>query len=170
MPDQVPKAVVQERYERLIALQERISWEENLHVVGRPVEVLIANGEGKKDAETHRLSGRAEDSRLVHFEVPPGSELPRPGDVVSVTVTQAAPFHLLADSVDDAPLRIRRTRAGDAWDRAQAESCGVPASPASSVAGRVSLGLPTLRARGTEPLVAPGVGTMPIYDPTDAER
>jgi tRNA-2-methylthio-N6-dimethylallyladenosine synthase len=170
MPDQVPKAVVQERYERLIALQERISWEENLHVVGRPVEVLVANGEGKKDAETHRLSGRAEDSRLVHFEVPPGSELPRPGDVVSVTVTQAAPFHLLADSVDDAPLRIRRTRAGDAWDRAQAESCGVPASPAASLAGRVSLGLPTLRARGTEPLVAPGVGTMPIYDPTDAER
>src|SRR5688572_22367369 len=29
MPDQVPKAVVQERYERLIALQERISHEEN---------------------------------------------------------------------------------------------------------------------------------------------
>ncbi len=170
MADQVPKEVVQDRYERLTALQERISWEENQRLVGELVEVLVSNGEGKKDAETHRLSGRAEDSRLVHFEVPESSEIPRPGDVVSVTLTQAAPFHLIADSVDDAPLRIRRTRAGDAWDRAQAESCGVPADPGASAAGRVSLGLPTLRARGAEPLVSPGVGTMPIYDPTDAQR
>ena len=35
MDDQVPKAVVQERYERLTALQERISWEENQKLVGR---------------------------------------------------------------------------------------------------------------------------------------
>ena len=59
MPDQVPKAVVQERYERLAALQERISWEENQAVIGREVELLVANGEGRKDADTHRLSGRA---------------------------------------------------------------------------------------------------------------
>jgi tRNA-2-methylthio-N6-dimethylallyladenosine synthase len=170
MEQQVPKEVVQERYERLTALQERISWDENQKLVGRPVEVLVSTGEGKKDAETHRLSGRAEDSRLVHFEVPAGSESPRPGDIVSVKITQAAPFHLLADSLDDAPLVIRRTRAGDAWDRAQAESCAVPSDSGTSQAGRVSLGLPTLRARGTAPLVAPGVGTMPIYDPSDAQR
>ncbi|HEU4466707.1 MAG TPA: MiaB/RimO family radical SAM methylthiotransferase, partial [Agromyces sp.] len=171
MEDQVPKEVVQERYDRLIALQERISWEENQALVGRPVEVLVSTGEGKKDAETHRLSGRAEDSRLVHFEVPEGSELPRPGDVVSVTITQAAPFHLLADSPDGAPLPIRRTRAGDAWDRAQAESCGVPAAPGAeaSATGRVSLGLPTLRI-ASEPLTSPGVGTVPIYDPSDGQR
>jgi tRNA-2-methylthio-N6-dimethylallyladenosine synthase len=170
MDDQVPKEVVQERYERLIALQERISWEENQRLIGQPVEVLVATGEGKKDAETHRMSGRAEDSRLVHFEVPEGSELPRPGDVVSVTITQAAPFHLIADSVDDGLLRIRRTRAGEAWDRAQAESCAVPGDTGASGAGRVSLGLPMLRVRDAEPLVSPGVGTMPIYDPTDAQR
>jgi tRNA-2-methylthio-N6-dimethylallyladenosine synthase len=35
MPDQVPKQVVQERYDRLIALQERISLEENRRQVGR---------------------------------------------------------------------------------------------------------------------------------------
>jgi len=171
MEEQVPKHVVQERYERLTALQERISWEENQRLVGRPVEVLVANGEGKKDAATHRLSGRAEDSRLVHFEVPAGSELPRPGDVVSVVITQAAPFHLLADSADGWPLQIRRTRAGDAWDRMQADSCGVPAAPgaAASAGGTVSLGLPSLRVSGA-PLTAPGVATMPIYDPADAQR
>ncbi len=148
MPDQVPKAVVQERYDRLVALQERISLEENQRQLGRELQVLVSTGEGKKDAETHRLTGRAEDNRLVHFEVPDGSPVPRPGDVVSVTVTHAAPFHLLADSVDGAPLRIRRTRAGDAWDRAQAESCGVPAPAAAGAPRAVSLGLPTLRPSG----------------------
>ena len=143
MADQVPKEVVQERYDRLIALQERISLEENEKQVGREVEVLVSVGEGKKDAETHRLTGRAEDNRLVHFELPSGSPVPRPGDVVTVTVTHAAPFHLLADSPDGSALRIRRTRAGDAWDRAQAESCGVPAP--SGGAQPVGLGIPTLR-------------------------
>ncbi|WP_345802123.1 tRNA (N6-isopentenyl adenosine(37)-C2)-methylthiotransferase MiaB [Microbacterium sp. AZCO] len=149
MPDQVPKAVVQERYERLIALQERISLEENQKQLGREAQVLVSMGEGKKDAETHRLTGRAEDNRLVHFEVPAGSVVPRPGDVVSVTVTHAAPFHLLADATDGEPLRIRRTRAGDAYERSLAESCAVPApSGDGSSAGQkrsVSLGLPTLR-------------------------
>jgi tRNA-2-methylthio-N6-dimethylallyladenosine synthase len=161
MADQVPKAVVQERYERLAALQDRISWEENQRVIGREVEVLVANGEGRKDADTHRLSGRAEDSRLVHFEVTGDSPVPRPGDVVTVVVTEAAPFHLIADS-DGRPLRVRRTRSGDAWDRAAAESCGVPVqSGATAAAGPrpVSLGLPTLR-----------VGTVPIYDLADGER
>jgi tRNA-2-methylthio-N6-dimethylallyladenosine synthase len=162
MPDQVPKEVVQERYERLMALQDAISEQENRTVVGREVEVLVATGEGRRDAKTHRLSGRAEDSRLVHFDVPAGSEQPRPGDVVSVRVTRAAPFYLIADSADGAPLRIRRTRAGDAWDRAQTESCGVPATTETG-APRVSLGLPVLRTRST-------TVTTPIYDALDGER
>ena len=177
LPDQIPKAIVQERYERLLALQDRISLEENRGVIGRQVNVLVATGEGKKDSETLRMSGRAEDSRLVHFDLPDGSDIPRPGDVVTVTVTQAAPFHLIADSLDGAPLVVRRTRAGDAWDRAQADSCGVPApatggagTSSSAAGGAVSLGLPTLRVGSREPLTSPGVGTMPIYHPDDAQR
>lgn len=144
MADQVPKEIVQERYERLAALQEHISWDENQRLIGRAVEVLVANGEGRKDADTHRLSGRAEDGRLIHFDVPVGSATPRPGDVVSVVVTQAAPFHLIADAPFGATLVVRRTRAGDAWDRAQAASCAVP-DASGAAPGRVSLGLPTLR-------------------------
>jgi tRNA-2-methylthio-N6-dimethylallyladenosine synthase len=176
MPDQVPREVVQERYERLVALQEHISLEENQKVVGRRVNLVVANGEGRKDVETRRLSGRAEDSRLVHFEVPVGSAHPRPGDVVSVTVTQAAPFHLIADT-DGEPLEVRRTRAGDAWDRSEAESCGIPA-PAGAAASAdgaprpVSLGLPTLRIGGpaTASAGTPAVSTVPIYSPTDDLR
>jgi tRNA-2-methylthio-N6-dimethylallyladenosine synthase len=166
MADQIPKAVVQERFERLTALQDRISAEENRRQVGRTVDVLVATDEGRKDASTHRLSGRAEDSRLVHFEVPTGRAVPRPGDVVSVRVTDAAPFYLLADAVDgpDAVYEVRRTRAGDAWDAAQAASCGVPSGgdvtrASSARPARVSLGLPTLR-----------VATTPIYSTTDDLR
>jgi tRNA-2-methylthio-N6-dimethylallyladenosine synthase len=162
MADQVPKAVVQERYERLMALQDRISWEQNLALVGTRVEVLVG-AEGSKDADTHRLSGRARDSRLVHFDVPAGSGVPRPGDVVTVTVSEAKPFYLIADSADGAPLDLRRTRAGDAWDRAEAASCEVPSHSApghdGAPSGRVSLGLPTLR-----------VATTPIYDLHDGQR
>lgn len=150
MADQVPKAVVQDRYERLIALQERISLEENERQIGRTVHVLVANGEGRKDEGSQRLSGRAEDSRLVHFEVPEGQPIPRPGDVVTVTVSRAAPFYIIADSSAESAYEVRRTRAGDAWDRAQAESCGAPAPAAlgaSSGAPRaVSLGIPVLRS------------------------
>jgi tRNA-2-methylthio-N6-dimethylallyladenosine synthase len=171
MEDQVPKAVVQERFERLMALQDRISWENNLELVGREVSVLVGS-EGSKDAATHRLSGRAEDSRLVHFELPPHSDVPRPGDVVTVTVTEAKPFYLIADSTDGSPLAIRRTRAGDAWDRAEAASCAIPTHSSPSVAegtGRVSLGLPTLRVLAPG-LTTPGVATTPIYDMHDGQR
>ena len=98
MPDQVPKHVVQERFDRLIAVQERVSWAENRAVEGREVEVLVAPGEGRKDGATSRMSGRARDNRLVHFAVPEGAGRPRPGDLVTVGVTYGAPHHLVADS------------------------------------------------------------------------
>src|SRR4029077_4378078 len=94
LPDQLPKAVVQERYERLIALQEEIAWQENLAQVGQTVELLVAAGEGRKDTATARMSGRARDGRLVHFA--PGDADVRPGDVVTTVVTGAAPHHLIA--------------------------------------------------------------------------
>ena len=148
MDQQVPKAVVQERFERLAALQDRISFEENQARIGSTVEVLVAASEGKKDGATHRLSGRAEDNRLVHFAIPEGSEAPRPGDVVTARITDAAAYFLIADPLPGSPFPIRRTRAGDAWDRRQAESCGVPAPASGGEAPRaVNLGLPSLRVR-----------------------
>jgi len=133
LDEQVPKAVVQERYERLVALQEEISWAENKKQVGRLVELLVAEGEGRKDERTHRLSGRARDNRLVHFV--PGDGAPRPGDLVEVEVTYAAPHHLVADG----PVRaVRRTRAGDAWAARQGAT-----DPASK---GVLLGMPSMGA------------------------
>ena len=121
---QLSKAVVQERYQRLIELQERISLEENTAQIGRTVELLVAVGEGRKDARTARMSGRARDGRLVHF-TPMGADI-RPGDIVTTTVTDAAPHHLIADGT---VLHHRLTRAGDAHaggQRPQGVGLGMP--------------------------------------------
>nr|WP_307857452.1 tRNA (N6-isopentenyl adenosine(37)-C2)-methylthiotransferase MiaB [Mycobacterium sp. SM1] len=133
LADQVPKAVVQERYNRLVALQEQIALEENRAQIGRTVELLVATGEGRKDARTARMSGRARDGRLVHF-TPDGQQV-RPGDIVTTVVTDAAPHHLIADS---GIRTCRRTRAGDGYAAGQrgAVGLGMPgigrsASPAS---------------------------------------
>ena len=138
LPDQVEPAVVQERYERLVAAVNQVSWEENQRQVGRRLELLVAEGEGRKDASTHRLSGRAPDNRLVHFaplDASGGRVDVRPGDLVEVEVTYAAPHHLVADG---AVVSSRRTRSGDAWEARTAApdnrvglglpSVGVPAS------------------------------------------
>jgi tRNA-2-methylthio-N6-dimethylallyladenosine synthase len=106
LPDQVPKAVVQERYDRLIALQDEISWAGNKELVGRPMEVLVSVGEGRKDAATGRVSGRARDGRLVHV-----AGAADPGDIVTTTVTYAAPHHLVADAGITSHRRWRGTDA-----------------------------------------------------------
>jgi tRNA-2-methylthio-N6-dimethylallyladenosine synthase len=142
MDGQVPRAVVQERYDRLVTLQEEISWDEHKKQNGAVVEVLVAEGEGRKDAATHRLSGRARDNRLVHF-VPDSGPPPRPGDIVTTRVTSAAPHYLRADEL---PLSLRRTRAGDAWAARQlAASSPAAAEPAGGPAP-VLLGMPAVRA------------------------
>ncbi|MDR0848567.1 MAG: tRNA (N6-isopentenyl adenosine(37)-C2)-methylthiotransferase MiaB [Propionibacteriaceae bacterium] len=155
MADQVPHQVVQERYERLVALQDEIAWEENKKLVGTEVEVMFATGEGRKDQATQRMSGRAQDNRLIHVAVgQQGSQdvvssgdngttqsattaenteavLPRPGDIATARITYAAPHHLLAD---EGYTNLIRTPGGDAWERENTAPQGV------------SLGMPIRRA------------------------
>src|SRR5437763_1428922 len=61
-PDQVPKEVVQERFDRLVALQERISLERNREYEGRVVEVLV-EGRGRKGG----VQGRTRTNKILHF-------------------------------------------------------------------------------------------------------
>ncbi len=140
LPDQLPKQVVQERYDRLVTLVNELAWEENKLQVGRTVELLVAAGEGRKDAETHRLTGRARDGRLVHFT--PGDAAIRPGDVVETVITYAAPHNLIAD---DPILSHRRTKAGD---RSEA---GIKPKTAG-----VTLGLPQFGAPAPLPAAVGG--------------
>ena len=110
---------------------------------------MVAEGEGRKNAATKRLSGRARDNRLVHFAadfsaVPEDSV--RPGDMVTVEITYAAPHHLVADS---AIQSVRRTRAGDAWERRTS------APPAASAVG---LGMPSVGVPAPLPPAANACG------------
>ena len=171
----VPVEVVKDRYRRLDELVRRITHEENVKQEGRVVELLVAEGEGRRDTATARVSGRAADNRLVHAALPAGlaagdyaAGAPRPGDMAIVRVTHGAPHNLIADSArcgevlstrervandalgagdrvwyDDGPalFRVRRTRAGDAWERRRSQAHTAPESDTAPV----SLGMPALR-------------------------
>jgi tRNA-2-methylthio-N6-dimethylallyladenosine synthase len=146
MPGQVPAEVVRDRYDRLVELVNEVAWAENSALVGRRVELLVADGDGRKNAATGRLSGRGPDNRLVHF-VPDGGDGIRPGDLVTVEITRAAPHHLLADGP---VIDTRRTPAGDAWEvRTTAPAPGVRL-------GMPTVGLPS----GTDGAAGPSLGAV----------
>jgi tRNA-2-methylthio-N6-dimethylallyladenosine synthase len=86
---QVPKEVLQERFDRLLTLQQRLSLEANEALEGRIVEVLV-EGEGRKGG----LQGRTRTNKVVNF---PGHAAP--GTFVDVRVAQAHPHHLTGDLV-----------------------------------------------------------------------
>ena len=83
--EQVPKEVVQERFDRLVALQERVAMERALAQVGRSVEILI-EGTGKRGDSTQ---GRTRTNRIVHL-----GEAFEPGALVDVRITEASAHHL----------------------------------------------------------------------------
>ena len=148
LDDQIGPEVVKDRYLRLVDVVDEVAWSQAKTLVGRTVELMVSEGEGRKDLATRRLSGRGRDNRLVHFAADfsaVDADSVRPGDMVTVEVTYAAPHHLVADS----PIRsVRRTRAGDAWQRRTMS----PAAPRG-----VGLGMPTLGVPATLP-PAPACG------------
>jgi tRNA-2-methylthio-N6-dimethylallyladenosine synthase len=126
-PNQVSPETVGERYVKLVELQDRMGLQEMQTQVGRRVEVLVSQGEGRKDGPD-TMTGRARDNRLVHL---PRVDGIRPGDVVESVITGAAPHYLRGGAV----VSRRSTSAGDAW----------AAGRALSTPG-VSLGMPRIGA------------------------
>lgn len=124
MENQVAPEIVAARYDRLMNLQRDMSQSLNEEIVGKNVEVLVA------DANEHgQMSGKTPDFRLVHFPRSPGI---RPGDLVTVTIDTAKPFYLTAQSQ---PINHRQTRGGDAYAARVEESqsrgvmLGIPSLP-----------------------------------------
>ncbi len=87
MPGQIPREVVQERFDRLVARQESISLERNVEVVGRVVETLV---EGPSRKDPRRASARTRTNKIVHV---PASGL-LPGTFVDARIVGAHPHHL----------------------------------------------------------------------------
>jgi tRNA-2-methylthio-N6-dimethylallyladenosine synthase len=86
---QVPKGVVQERFDRLVALQERISLEKSRALEGTVHEVLI-EGPGRKGGS----QGRTRTNRVVNL----AGDL-EPGTFVDVRITRGHPHHLTGEPV-----------------------------------------------------------------------
>jgi tRNA-2-methylthio-N6-dimethylallyladenosine synthase len=95
MDEQVPKEVVQERFDRLVALQEAISLERMRAQVGSTVEVLV-EGTGRKGG----VQGRTRTNRVVHL---PGEIAP--GTFLDARIVSAHPHHLAGECVrEPAPV------------------------------------------------------------------
>ncbi|MCP4307012.1 MAG: tRNA (N6-isopentenyl adenosine(37)-C2)-methylthiotransferase MiaB [bacterium] len=88
---QIEKAVVQERFERLVALQNKISHESNQAMVGRSEEVLV-EGPSKKDPGV--VTARTRGNRPVHAR----GEY-EPGTYLTMEITEAASHYLLGTVV-----------------------------------------------------------------------
>ena len=124
MPGQIPSEVVAERYTRLHEHLNSLSQSVNNDVVGTTAEVLVS------DVARERASGKSRDFRLVHFDSVEGL---RPGDIAEIKIGSAKPHFVLGSG---APLSIRKTRGGDAFEARKREA---------EVTG-VMLGIPTLKS------------------------
>ena len=88
LPNQVPDEVKEERYGRLMALQQAISLKRNRALVGRKLDVLVeGTGEGLSVGRSYRDA--PEIDGLVMF----GGEAPV-GDFVPVRITEAGEYDL----------------------------------------------------------------------------
>jgi tRNA-2-methylthio-N6-dimethylallyladenosine synthase len=89
MSDQVPKAVVRERFDRLMRAQEAVSLERNRELIGASVEVTIESSSSKRDSA--KATGRTRTNKLVHAALPA-----RPGDIVQARIRDASAHYLMA--------------------------------------------------------------------------
>jgi tRNA-2-methylthio-N6-dimethylallyladenosine synthase len=96
MQDQVPKGVVQARFDRLVALQESISLEVMREHLGQTLEILV-EGEGRKGG----VQGRTRTNKVVHLDGPVA-----PGTFLDVRIVSAHPHHLIGEPVVREPAPV----------------------------------------------------------------
>lgn len=94
MADDVPEAVKTERLERIIALQEGISWEINQQQVGQTTEVLVEGLSKRQNSHAPTYYGRIPQGKTVVFpqEAPANS-------LVQVHIERATSHTLFGDLV-----------------------------------------------------------------------
>ena len=99
MPEQVEEKVKEERYNRIMELQQEISLERNRAHVGKKTKVLV---EGLSDETDLLLQGRAS------FQAPEidgityiNSGTASPGEIREVLITEAHPYDLVGEIIDE---------------------------------------------------------------------
>jgi tRNA-2-methylthio-N6-dimethylallyladenosine synthase len=89
--DQVPKPVIQERFDRLIELQNRITSERYAARIGQRHEILV---EGPSKRDPSRITGRTRGNAPVHVEGFWDS-----GEYVTADIVAAGKHHLIGEAV-----------------------------------------------------------------------
>ncbi|MBN1586540.1 MAG: 30S ribosomal protein S12 methylthiotransferase RimO [Candidatus Omnitrophica bacterium] len=100
LPDPVPEAVKQERYDRLMSLQQRISVDRNQSWLGREVDVLV--DEVASDPPGHWLGRTYADAPEIDGQVFLKTEETHPGALVRARVIDTLEYDLVAVPVEDA--------------------------------------------------------------------
>ena len=97
--DPVPEEVKQERRERLMAAQQRISLAKNQALVGRTLQVLVeGTGDGLSVGRSYRDAPEIDGMVIIDGEVPPG-------EMVPVRISGAMAYDL-SGTVATAPARV----------------------------------------------------------------
>ena len=97
MPDDTPREVIQERFDRLVDVVQEGAWQANQADAGSIVPVLV-EGASKRDARM--LSGRSPKNQTVHFPLPDGESVSAwTGKTVDVHVTEAKTWYLAGEVV-----------------------------------------------------------------------
>lgn len=98
--DDTPRAVVQERFDRLVALVQQSAWGCNQLECGRVVEVLF-EGASKRDARV--LAGKSPKNQTVHAPLPPGAAVADfTGEVLPVRIDTARTWYLSGALLNEA--------------------------------------------------------------------
>ena len=97
--DQIADETKEDRYNRLMTIQNEISMEQNMKKVGKVFKVLVEGYDkdiylyyGRTYADSVDIDGKVLFSSIVQFE---------PGDLVSVKINQVSNYDLIGESLDE---------------------------------------------------------------------
>lgn len=95
MKDQIPEEIKEERLERLMALQQKISLRKNLDRIGTTEKVLVTDCNEKGLCLGRSMREAPETDGEIIFNA--GSSLPEIGSFVNVRLTRAEPYDLYGE-------------------------------------------------------------------------
>lgn len=102
MAEQVPKSVVQPRFDRLVAAIQTSALEKNLPAIGS-VERVLVEGTSKRDEQM--LTGRTSRNKVVHVPLPQGASADTlAGTFVHVRIDDAQTWFLLGTLIPEGEL------------------------------------------------------------------
>lgn len=92
MPDDTPREVIQERFDRLVEIVQESAYRQNQLQLGETVPVLI---EGFSKRDTLMVTGRSPRNQTVHAEIPEGVDIEKlKGHILPVKVEEALTWYL----------------------------------------------------------------------------